>query len=47
MLQYHLPSGAVKLSSVFELIENHLEDLEIEDFSVSQTTLDNVRLRLG
>ena len=49
MLQYHLPSGAIKLSNVFELIENHLDDLEIEDYSVSQTTLDNVRLneRMG
>ena len=28
---------------MFELIENHQDDLQIEDYSVSQTTLDNVR----
>lgn len=42
MLQYHLPSGTIKLSKMFELIENHQDDLQIEDYSVSQTTLDNV-----
>lgn len=42
MVQYHLPSGAIKLSKVFELIETHQDDLQIEDYSVSQTTLDNV-----
>ena len=42
MLQYQLPSGVLKLSEVFERIENHLDILEIEDYSVSQTTLDNV-----
>ena len=47
MLQYHLQSGAIKLSKVFDLIENHLDDLQIEDYSVSQTTLDNVRFNEG
>jgi hypothetical protein len=47
VLQYHLQSGAIKLSKVFELIENHLDDLQIEDYSVSQTTLDNVRFNEG
>ena len=42
MLQYQLPSGTMKLSEVFKQIENHLDILEIEDYSVSQTTLDNV-----
>ena len=42
MLQYQLPSGHFKLSEVFERLENHLDILEIEYYSVSQTTLDNV-----
>ena len=47
MLQYHVPSTTMKLSKVFELIENHLDELQIEDYSVSQTTLDNVRTTGG
>lgn len=44
MIEYHLPSNVLKLSKVFSLIENHLDELEIEDYSVSQTTLDNVSI---
>lgn len=45
MLQFHLPSGVMKLSEVFEHIESHLDALEVEDYSVSQTTLDNVSVK--
>ena len=43
MVQYQLPSGAMELSEVFGHIESSYEALRIEDYSVSQTTLDNVR----
>lgn len=42
MVQYQLPSGAMELSEVFGHIESSYEALRIEDYSVSQTTLDNV-----
>ncbi|KAK2567067.1 ATP-binding cassette sub-family A member 2 [Acropora cervicornis] len=42
MVQYQLPSGAMELSEVFGHIESCYEALRIEDYSVSQTTLDNV-----
>lgn len=44
MVQYQLPSGVMDLSEVFGHIESSYEALQIEDYSVSQTTLDNVRL---
>ena len=43
MVQYQLPSGVMDLSEVFGRIESSYEALHIEDYSVSQTTLDNVR----
>lgn len=42
MVQYQLPSGVMELSEVFGHIESSYEALHIEDYSVSQTTLDNV-----
>lgn len=42
MVQYQLPSGVMELSEVFGHIESSYETLHIEDYSVSQTTLDNV-----
>ena len=41
MLQYQLKSN-VKLSYIFGQIERARERLNIEDYSVSQTTLDQV-----
>ena len=43
MVQYQLPSGVMELSEVFGHIESSYEALLMEDYSVSQTTLDNVR----
>lgn len=43
MVQYQLPTGVMDLSEVFGHIESSYEALQIEDYSVSQTTLDNVR----
>uniref|UniRef100_A0A8C2EIU1 P-type phospholipid transporter n=1 Tax=Cyprinus carpio TaxID=7962 RepID=A0A8C2EIU1_CYPCA len=43
VLQYQLPSQACSLACVFELLSNNYEELGIVDYSVSQTTLDQVR----
>ncbi|KAM7409632.1 hypothetical protein PAMA_001224 [Pampus argenteus] len=42
VLQYQLPSHACCLARVFDVLANNYEDLGIVDFSVSQTTLDQV-----
>ncbi|KAI3368623.1 hypothetical protein L3Q82_025633 [Scortum barcoo] len=42
VLQYQLPSHACCLARVFDVLANNYEDLGIIDFSVSQTTLDQV-----
>lgn len=42
MVQYELPSEHLSLSHVFSKMEEAVRDLEIEDYSVSQNTLDNV-----
>lgn len=44
MLQYQLPSLHTSLARIFSLLSNHKEELRIEDYSVSQTTLDQVRV---
>ncbi|XP_068174679.1 phospholipid-transporting ATPase ABCA1 isoform X2 [Antennarius striatus] len=42
VLQYQLPSHACCLARVFDVLSNNYEELGIIDFSVSQTTLDQV-----
>ncbi|KAK2908022.1 phospholipid-transporting ATPase ABCA1 isoform X2 [Channa argus] len=42
VLQYQLPSHACCLARVFDVLANNYEELGITDFSVSQTTLDQV-----
>ncbi|KAM4548979.1 phospholipid-transporting ATPase ABCA1 isoform 1-T1 [Odontesthes bonariensis] len=42
VLQYQLPSYACCLARVFDVLSNNYEELGIVDFSVSQTTLDQV-----
>ncbi|XP_042560484.1 phospholipid-transporting ATPase ABCA1a isoform X2 [Clupea harengus] len=42
MLQYQLPSSLTSLARIFSLLSNHKKQLRIEDYSVSQTTLDQV-----
>ena len=39
---YQIPSSAVKLAQVFRLLEGIKDSLDIEGYSVSQTTLDDV-----
>uniref|UniRef100_UPI0037E9C7B4 phospholipid-transporting ATPase ABCA1 n=1 Tax=Semicossyphus pulcher TaxID=241346 RepID=UPI0037E9C7B4 len=42
VLQYQLPSHACCLARIFDVLANNHEELGIADFSVSQTTLDQV-----
>ncbi|KAJ8247643.1 hypothetical protein GJAV_G00248620 [Gymnothorax javanicus] len=42
MLQYQLPSSLSSLARIFSLLANNKDRLHIEDYSVSQTTLDQV-----
>jgi len=42
ILQYELKSTTISLSYVFSKMEAAIEELPIEDYSVSQNTLDNV-----
>lgn len=42
MLQYQLPTSLTSLARIFSLLSSHKEVLRIEDYSVSQTTLDQV-----
>ncbi|KAA8595046.1 hypothetical protein FQN60_012181 [Etheostoma spectabile] len=42
MLQYQLPSSLTSLARIFSLLSQNKEALSIEDYSVSQTTLDQV-----
>lgn len=39
---YQVPSSAIKLAQVFRLLEGIKDSLDIEGYSVSQTTLDDV-----
>jgi len=46
MLQYEFSSAGLSLSSVFGLMEQACRDLPIDDYSLSQNTLDNVLTHL-
>jgi len=41
-LVYQMPSGDTRLSLLFDLVEKNKAELNIEDYSISQTTLDEV-----
>ncbi|KAF7237133.1 ATP-binding cassette sub-family A member 1 [Varanus komodoensis] len=41
-LQYQLPSCNVSLAKIFGILSAHQSEYQIEDYSVSQTTLDQV-----
>ncbi|NXM30438.1 ABCA1 protein, partial [Oxyruncus cristatus] len=47
LLRYHLPARAASLATVFSLLAAHRGPCHIEDYSVSQTTLDQVMGRTG
>ncbi|TMS01208.1 ATP-binding cassette sub-family A member 1 [Larimichthys crocea] len=42
MLQYQLPSSLTSLTHIFSILAKNKETLRIEDYSVTQTTLDQV-----
>lgn len=42
MLQYQLPSSLSSLARIFSILSQSKKRLHIEDYSVSQTTLDQV-----
>lgn len=46
MLQYQLSSSKTSLARIFSILAKNKEWLHIEDYSVSQTTLDQVRAGL-
>lgn len=47
LLQYHLPARVTSLATVFSLLATHRGPCHIEDYSVSQTTLDQVTGEAG
>lgn len=47
ILQYQLPSSCTSLTHIFSTLANHKETLAIEDYSVTQTTLDQVGQSAG
>ncbi|XP_071584028.1 phospholipid-transporting ATPase ABCA7 [Heliangelus exortis] len=47
VLHYHLPSRVTSLARVFSVLSDCRSRYDIEDFSVSQTTLDQVFLRFA
>ena len=46
MVQYELPGNTVSFATMFSKMEEAQRDLNIEDYSVSQNTLDNVRMMM-
>lgn len=45
MLQYQLPSSLTSLAHIFSVLAENKEALCIEDYSVTQTTLDQVGMQ--
>lgn len=45
MLQYQLPSSLTSLTHIFNILAKNKETLRIEDYSVTQTTLDQVKIQ--
>lgn len=43
MLQYQLPSENLSLAQLFAAMEDAKKEFNVEDYSVSQTTLDQVK----
>ena len=47
MLSFHIPISDIKLSLMFGIIENAKEELNIADYSLSQTSIGQVFLYLS
>ena len=43
MLEFSLPNNDIRLSNIFDHLQNAQENLHLQHFSVSQTTLDQVK----
>lgn len=43
MVEYHIPSAPGGVADIFDQLESNKNALQIKHFSVSQTTLDEVR----
>lgn len=45
MVEYHIPVAPGGVADIFDQLESNKNALQIKHFSVSQTTLDEVRKR--
>ena len=43
MLEYEIPSESSQLATIFELLEAQRDRLGLQDYSVYQTTIEQVR----
>lgn len=43
MLEFNLPTNEISLSTIFEVLQRAQIELSLQDYSVSQTTFDQVR----
>lgn len=43
MLEFNLPTNEILLSNIFQVLQNAQTLLSLQDYSVSQTTLDQVK----
>lgn len=46
MLEFNLPTNEILLSSIFEVLQKAQIVLSLQDYSVSQTTLDQVSMKM-
>lgn len=44
MVEYHVPTAPGGVADIFDQLESNKNSLQIKHFSVSQTTLDEVRI---
>lgn len=47
MLTFYIPLQDLKWSEIFGIIESHREELHVEDYSISQTTLEEIFLEFA
>ncbi|XP_064556074.1 phospholipid-transporting ATPase ABCA3 isoform X2 [Drosophila montana] len=47
MLTYYIPLQGIKWSEIFGLIERNRDDLNVEDYSITQTTLEEIFLEFA
>ncbi|XP_055389657.1 phospholipid-transporting ATPase ABCA3-like isoform X2 [Condylostylus longicornis] len=47
ILTFYIPLSSIRWSKIFGLMESHKEELKIEDYSISQTTLEEIFLEFA